>query len=169
MAFDIESQILFFPLHQIQGKPYTLETFHISYDMHQRIIQKAAKAVQTLQFMHVLHNDIKVDNFVYTSNRVVVLIDFGLSCSDTTKEICYYDFRQSNHIMPSIRNHAEPFSVRGDVFSFGFLVMTLSKQWKNNQLHIIGKTICQKAQVKMLDWNMQKVLDVLDNPPPVKK
>ena len=102
-------------------------------------ITTAAETILHLHNHNIIHNDLKMDNFVLgtSSNMEVqpVLVDFGKACflgqgktyKLTVAEKEEYRIRHA-HIAPDVRDGIIEQTFSSDVFSFGYMMYTLAKK-----------------------------------------
>ena len=115
-------------------------------------------AAQTILHIHernILHNDIKIDNFVFGTSCTMsiepILVDFGKACflgqgknykSLTSSEREEYKLHHP-HLAPDLRDGLCEQAFPSDVYSFGYLLYTLAKKkdigTKRNHLKALSK------------------------------
>ena len=99
----------------------------------------AAQAILHIHSRNILHNDIKLDNFIFStsskSDIEPILVDFGKACfigqgksynlSVSEKE----EYKLNHpHLAPDLRDGLYKQTTASDVFSFGFMLYTISKK-----------------------------------------
>lgn len=121
-------------LHAYQEKhAYFIITSYIDgmpvkFNERKRQLEKALKEVHKC---HVLHGDIKEDNFLVTSDGKIYVIDFGFSKitmeeSELEKEL--NDFRVELQLKPLRRSYSDPFKYRCDTILNQQLSFSINKQ-----------------------------------------
>ena len=102
-----ENQAFFIITRYIDGVP-------VKFDERKRQLEKALKEVHKC---HVLHGDIKEDNFLVTSDGEIYVIDFGFSkitVNESELERELNDFRAELQIKPLRRSYSDPFKYGRD-------------------------------------------------------
>ena len=99
----------------------------------------AAQVLSHLKSRKILHNDIKLDNFVFgthqSSSILPILVDFGKACylehgkkyELVSDEIETYKLHHP-HIAPDLRDGKCRQSYSSDVYSFGYMLYMLTKR-----------------------------------------
>ena len=140
--------------HHVEGSAVSMyEAYHhekswINNEKWSKSIIAASQAILHIHTRNIIHNDIKIDNFVFGTSCnmdvLPVLVDFGKACymgqgkhyKLTSEEKEEYKLHHS-HLAPDVRDGICEQSFLSDVYSFGHLLYTLAKNKKIDQrLHL---------------------------------
>ncbi len=96
-------------------------TDDLPYDLQRSWAQQAARAIEYLQDMDVIHKDIKSDNFVIASGNVLKLTDFGLAklTDKTMNDVS--ERGTAAYMAPEVFTEGI-LSVHHDIFAYGVVV-----------------------------------------------
>lgn len=119
-------------------------------------IDIAIAITQALDCLHqkgILHKDLKPDNLLITPNRVVKLIDFGLS---TFRTGSYIGYRGTPSYMSPEQQQGEPISERSEMYSLGLILYEL----------LTGHLACGRIFLSLVPEGMSKILAKALHPSP---
>ena len=158
------------PLYDVTLTDY-LQQRKLPHESIRRLFPKIIHLMETIHKLHVIHRDIKPDNFMVKNNELF-LIDFGLSCVYINENSQHIENLQQNEITGNIRfcsyyvmtGHTP--SIRDDMISLGFLFLYIfnmelpwdhvprieDKQYPMNHInHIRNKQIAELKQLSSIN------------------
>ena len=110
--------------------------------------QQAAKAIEYLQDMGVIHKDVKSDNYLIACNNILKLADFGLAkLSDKTLNQAT-ERGTAAYMAPELFTEGS-LSPKFDIFAYGVVlweIVTRQIPWKGKGYHVIVFGVCHNGE-----------------------